>query len=64
MAAGLERISGTMKAVWTIITIGVSVVTAISSTAIYINNLNRTVTDLKTQVTDLRTQVTEPENAS
>jgi hypothetical protein len=50
MTVGLERISGTMKAVWTIITIVISVVTAISSTAIYINNLNRTVADLKTQV--------------
>src|SRR5262245_40001378 len=57
MQMGLERISGTAKAMWTLITIVVSIVTAIASTAIYINDLVRTVKALDKQVTAMSNQL-------
>jgi hypothetical protein len=57
MASGLERISGSAKAIWTLITIGVSVVTAITSTAVYINNLISKVSILDTKVSTLKTKI-------
>jgi len=53
----LEKISGTAKAVWALITIVVSIVTAIASTAIYINNLNREVSGLETEVNAMSNQL-------
>jgi hypothetical protein len=55
MSLGLERISGTAKATWALITIVVSIVTAIASTAIYIHDRNRDISDLITEVNTIST---------
>src|SRR5262249_40256830 len=59
MRSGLERISGTAKAIWTIITIVVSGITAIGSTFIYIHDLNRNINELNRDVADLRKQISD-----
>jgi hypothetical protein len=57
MAWGFDKISGTAKAIWALITIAVSIVTAIASTAIYISNRNREITDLETKVDSISKQL-------
>lgn len=55
--ASIETISAKTKAIWVILTIAGSVLTAIVSTTIYINSLIRDVSDLKKQVAEISNQL-------
>jgi len=50
-------IPGRVKAIWTIITIAISVISAIASTAIYINGLVADIHTLKDQVNGMSQQL-------
>jgi hypothetical protein len=51
------RISGSAKAIWTLVTVGVSIVTAIGSTAIYVHDLIGRVTTLEVQANTMSQQL-------
>ena len=57
MSLGLERISGSAKAIWTLLTVAVSIVTAIGSTAIYVHDLIAKVNALEVQVNTISQQL-------
>jgi hypothetical protein len=57
MSLGIERISGSAKAIWTLLTVAVSIVTAIGSTAIYVHDLISRVNALETQVNTISQQL-------
>ena len=63
-ALGLEKVSGTVKALWTFGTIFVSVVTAIASTAIYVHDLIQRVDALEGQVNSMSQQLKQVSSAT
>ena len=55
--SGLEKLSGTAKAIWGLITIVVSAATAVASAAIYFNNLRHDMDEVKQQMSAVKQQM-------